>query len=346
MNTNSEILQKERRKQSILMYLGIALLVLAVALVSTAAIQVFGGKKNAEHLNDVIVREGEDKTGLPAYADFDGYFQFASYGDELGYYIAYDQDYFYIMSIPEKDYDYFEKQFDGSDNSVRFWGYTEKVPSEAKSYAIESLNEEMEEKFVDFDNFDDVFGDVMLAADKESNVFGIKSMFNRKGHLTVPGLLCALFGVILFLTGRNGVKNYDRLFDSSDLNGQRILSEVNSGSAKWFEDLRVFLTDHYIVSARGGVAAVAFSEIFWAYVTRHRTNGIQDYNFLTLCTKDGRRINCGNGRTAGKKHRARTEEEHTALLETIAQKNPEVLIGFTKAISDAFTALCKQLKQK
>ena len=65
MNTNSEILQKERRKQSILMYLGIALLVLAVVLVSTAAIQVFGGKKNAEHLNDVIAKIRPDFRLMP-----------------------------------------------------------------------------------------------------------------------------------------------------------------------------------------------------------------------------------------------------------------------------------------
>ncbi len=347
MDLNNEFLRKDHSKQKMTMIGGIVLLVLAILLVSVAAVQVFGSKKNAEHLNDVIVRTEGEKTNVPAYADFDGFFQFASYGDDLGYYIAYDEDYFYIMSIAEKDYEYFAKKYDETDGTVRFWGYTEEIPYQAKQYAIEVLNEEMEdENFVSYSNFDDIFGDVMLAADKESNVFGLKSMFNKKGYLVFPGLLAALFGLILFFGGKSALKSYDNLFSSDNYQGQRVLAETNSGTAKWFQDLRVYLTEHYLVGVRSGVSAIAFTDIFWAYITRHRTNGIADYNFLTICTKDGKRVSLGNGRTAGKKHRAQTEEEHSEILNAIYEKNPDVLIGFTKENQAAFADLCKQLKQK
>ncbi len=84
MDLNNEFLRKDHSKQKMTMIGGIVLLVLAILLVSVAAVQVFGSKKNAEHLNDVIVRTEGEKTNVPAYADVDGFFHFASYCDHLG----------------------------------------------------------------------------------------------------------------------------------------------------------------------------------------------------------------------------------------------------------------------
>ncbi|MBO4920123.1 MAG: hypothetical protein J5365_08220, partial [Erysipelotrichaceae bacterium] len=93
---HNSVLNKEYKRSVTRLICGAVLCALAVCLLALGAVHFGKLKKNAIHLNDVIISE-KDKTGRIAYADIQGYLQFASYGDDLGYYIAWDEDLFYIM---------------------------------------------------------------------------------------------------------------------------------------------------------------------------------------------------------------------------------------------------------
>ena len=77
--------------------------------------------KDIRHLNYIITSDEKDKTGRLAYGDFVGFFEFATYGEDTGYYIAYDEEFFYIMSMPEKDFDYFAGLYDDNAGSARIY---------------------------------------------------------------------------------------------------------------------------------------------------------------------------------------------------------------------------------
>ncbi|MBQ2658271.1 MAG: hypothetical protein IJF87_06870 [Erysipelotrichaceae bacterium] len=340
MFTNS-VLNKEYKKSKTKIISGFILCVLTACLLLAGVLHFVDLKKNAVHLNDVIISDS-DKTARIAYADLQGYMQFATYGDDLGYYIAWDEDLFYIMSIKEKDYDYFDKRFTDDMASYRFWGFTEEIPNEAKSYAIETLNDELGQEYASYDNFYDVFGDVYLAVEKESKVTGIGGFFKSSGMYLMGAFLTGLFGLILLLTGLSDKKSFKVLEDTSGIGNNQILSQIEADTTKYYENLKLYLTDDYLVSVRNGVSAVRYSDIFWAYVTKHRTNGISDYNYLNIVTKDGGKIMCGNGKTLGKKHSAATSQDHDEILGFIQQKNESVRLGYDQENLAAFNELKKK----
>ena len=148
----NDLLEKEYKRNRKGMIAGIVLLSIASLLLIVSLIKTINIKSNALHLNDAIIMEEGRKEGRLSYLDSVGFYQFASYGDDLGYYIAYDEDYMYIISIKEKDFDYFADQFDDKD-TVRIWGYTRKIPEEAKPYAISAVNEDTGEELITASNF-------------------------------------------------------------------------------------------------------------------------------------------------------------------------------------------------
>ena len=310
-------------------------LALGVGLFGYSVVHFISEKRNMEHLNDIIVADYDDKTGRIAYGDFVGFFQFAVYGDDLGYYIAYDEDFIYIISLKDKDYDYYADLFDQSDDYVRFYGRTIAIPSEAKSYAIESLNEEMGYEFVDYSSFDDIFGDVCLAVGKPSDVLGIGGYFDMMAPYFVFALMFVAGGLIGLLVSLKQKKSFD-IFNDNGMLENDIVKEMNSEDCIVYDKSRLCLTEHYLINLAQDAKVIRYSDIFWTYIIRHRTNLIPDYNYLNVMTSDGRQISCANSPTFGKKKKEATEEFHNEILRTLAEKNENIRIGYVKENIDAY----------
>ena len=204
------------------------------------------------------------------------------------------------------------------------------------------MNEELEQEYASYSNFYDVFGDVYLAVEKESKVTGIGGFFKTSSMYLMGAFLAGIFGLIFLLTGLHDKKSFRCLEDTSGIGNNPILSQIESDTVKWYDNLKLYLTDDYLVSVRNGVSAVRYSDIFWAYVTKHRTNGISDYNYLNIVTKDGGRIMCGNGQTFGKKRSAATSQDHDEILGFIREKNESVRLGYDQDNLAAFNELKKK----
>ena len=317
---------------------GIVLLTLAVLLLVVGMIRTGNARKNMLHLNDVILSEDRNKNDKFAYLDTTGFFSFASYGDDYGYYIAYDDDFFYLIGMSNKDFDYFAKEFEDKDY-LTLYGYTAEIPSEAWSYAIESLNEEMGEEFVSYRNFNDVFGDTLLEVRRKNSVFGLGGFLKTAPLETALAGLCLLFGLILLLTGMGQRKSYETVTDDA-------LRELNDPETKERPDMKLLFGDKHMYSYNGKLDVIDYDDIFWVYPTRHSTNGISDYNYLNICTKDGRRVNCANGSAFGKKKQSQTNESHQEIMDFLYEKNPEIRMGYLQENVQAYTELVKSLRKK
>lgn len=333
---NSEYLYHEERKAGRNVLIGAGLLGLAVLLLVVGFFHFGDAKKHAEHLNDVILSEGE-KTGKIAYVDVDGFFQFASYGDDLGYYIAYDEDFFYIVTILEKDFDHFAGQFDeNSDEMVRLWGYTQEIPSEAKSYAVEGMNEEFEKEVMTMSDFTDVFGDIMLEVRRTFYVTGIGGYMKTAWLESCLSVVLFLIGAVLFFGGRSSKKSYDSFLDADNRDASWFLEEADDPESVLDEKGKMIFGPQSLILYNEKPEGIEYEDILWVYVTQHRTNGIPDFSFLNICLKDGRRLSSGNRRTAGKKNREAAEEEHNEAIARIQKRNPELLIGYTEKNEEVY----------
>ncbi|MBR0418990.1 MAG: hypothetical protein IJI66_07455 [Erysipelotrichaceae bacterium] len=332
-------LEKEYGKNKKGMILGIVLLSLASLLLIVALVKTISAKNNAIHLNDAIIMEEGRKENRLSYLDTIGFYQFASYGDDLGYYIAYDDEFMYIITIKEKDFDYFADKFDDSD-VVRIWGYTKAIPSDAIPYAIDAVNEDMGEQLVTTSNFEDMLGDVMLEAHRDSSINVFSMLFSIAPIELLIAALCLIFGLILFFVDRANHRSYEQY-----LHDEELKAELESEDTRVFENMKLALTDNHVVSFNGALKVLDYSDIFWAYLTKHRTNGIADYNFLNLCTRDGKQIICGNGNTFGKKNRTATASNHDEILSIIKEKNPDVLLGYDQENINAYSELVKANKE-
>ena len=341
---NNAHIQKEYRKTTTRIIIGAILLTAALALLLTSVIRTLQFNRNAEHLNDLIISNDENRKDRIAYLDTVGFYQVATYGDDLGYYIAYDDEFYYIISIKEKDWDYFAEQFDDKDE-IRLWGYTREIPVELKSYAIDSLNEDYPDAHVSITDFEDIFGDLLLSAGKEASVRGLGGWYELNAPFIFGSLPLALFGIILLLTGLNSRKSFAVLKDDA-FGGNAIIDEINDPETVSYDNDTLFLTRNHLVSTKESVHAIDYQDIFWMYVTSHRTNGIHDYDFLNIITKDGKTISCFNSPTLGKKKREETKDVHIELMEALSQRNPDIRIGYVQENIEAFQELQKDLKNK
>jgi hypothetical protein len=329
-------LEKEYSKNKKGMIIGIVLLSLASLLLIISLVKTVNAKNNAIHLNDAIIMEEGNKVNRLSYLDTVGFYQFASYGDDLGYYVAYDDEYMYVITIKEKDFDYFADKFDDSE-VVRIYGYTKEIPSEAIPYAIDAVNDDLGEEYITEDNFADMLGDVMLEAHRDSQINIFSMLFAIAPIELLIAALCLIFGLILFFVDRSNRSSYEKYMKDEDLR-----AELENEDAMLFDDMKLAMTENYVVSFNGPMHVVNYNDILWTYLTRHRTNGIADYNFLNLCTRDGRTIVCGNGKTFGKKNRTATADSHEEILNIIKEKNPDVLIGYDQANMNAYREMVKE----
>lgn len=345
MLLDNQLINKSYKACKRNLIIGIIIAVLGLGLLGYACIDTANRKKQTIHLNDVILSTDKDKEDKIAYLDMVGFMQFATYGDDLSYYIAYDNDLFYIISMKDKDYEYFADQFDTTE-VVRAYGFTKEIAQEAKSYAIQTLNEELGEEAVSYANFEDIFGDVYLAVERDNKMKGFFTpLFALNGVSVFFGAVALAAGLILFFANKAAVGSFEKYQGESPEN-YSIARQISSEETKTYDKLGLILTDQLLISCSGVLNIIDYKDIFWTYLTNHRTNGISDYNFLNICTNDGKRFTCGSGTTFGKKNRTNTQENHNEILDIIAQKNPDARIGYTKEYLDEFNQLLKSQKNK
>ena len=330
---HNTIIDKAYKKATTSVVIGILLLVLTLGLFGASIIRSVGGQKEAVHLEELMFQEGK-QTEKIAYLDLIGFYQIATYGDDLGYYIAYDEDYYYLISVKEKDFDYFAKQFETAD-SIRLWGTTAESPYELKQFAIESLNEDFPDENITISDFDDIFGDLLLEAGREASVKGLGGWFKLNIPLIIIGAFTLLFGLILLFSGISQRKSFEVL-DDPQFGDSEILKEINDPEAVFYKDASLYLTKNYLVSVKGNIESVRYEDISWVYVTNHRTNAIPDYDFLNVNTTDGRRIVCANSPTFGKKKREATRQLHADIMEELFNRNDKIRLGYVKENIDAY----------
>lgn len=291
-------------------------------------------KKDAQNLNDVIESKREDKENIYTYLDVKNTaLLFAGFDDKKEYYyFVTDGTYVYIAYMDEATYkENFEN--DGKDN-IRIYGYTYTTTKDVKKIAIDTYNEMYELK-----------GDEALTVADFSNYFGSVYM-NLTDNFSNETGICDMLGFITFITGMVMLiayfikaKKYKKYFKSTSRNELNMInSQLNSKDSFNYKDLKLFLTDNYIVSYINNFYAVKYEDVLWIYEHIQRVNGFRTYTAILVMDKKFKlhTIVQTSLNTKAKK------ESFNEIFETISNKNENILIGYTKENRDKIRNMKKK----
>lgn len=188
-------------------------------------------------------------------------------------------------------------------------------------------------------------GDEALTVADFSSYFGTVYM-NMTGNISKKENICIMLGFITFITGMViliayfiKAKKYKKYFKSTSRNELNIInSQLNSKDSFNYKDLKLFLTDNYIVSYINNFYAVKYEDVLWIYEHIQRVNGFRAYTAILVMDKNFKlhTIVQTSLNTKAKK------ESFDEIIETISNKNKNILMGYTKENRDKI----KNMKKK
>ena len=348
MYIENKIVSKAYKKAKIGWGIGCLLLIACLVLLVMGIARFAEVRRNPRSMKEILESTDSDKKNQMAYVDLIGMFVFAEQGDDKEFYIGYDDNRYYIITMDSKGYDYCVKQYENaSGRTFHITGYTDSIPIEAKSLAVEGLNEESKRSVVTLASFNKVFGEVCLNVLEESKLYGAAGFLRSvKGEATGIFILLAIVGLTMFLIGRSHIHTFTRALGPDNPHADELTKEISSPEVEWIAGMKTYVTEHYLASVTNEFSAARYEDIFWIYRTKHSTNGMHDYDYLNVITTDGRRQMIARGGAATKKRSTNTEEIHERLLSLVAEKNPEARIGFSSENQTAYNELRKAIKAK
>ena len=176
--------------------------------------------------------------------------------------------------------------------------------------------------FEDINDYKDYFGDVLINTTVGPND-------NTKYMWLTFALFAFLFDmvfVIIYTSSNKSIKNtMKRLSDSE---AEQALQQISLSDSN---DKKLILTSDYVISKDSHFAA-KYSDILWAYKNITTYSGIVKLPCLVLRFADNSEI-----RVALKDN----DTVYENVFEAFAERNPEMLIGYTQENKKAYKQLVK-----
>ncbi len=297
------------------LYVGLFLLVLGIILFGYS---IFKGEEvQPTLLDDILVNNPvEDAYG---YIDIISEpVLFAEYGEgEKKAYFVEDEEYLYVVQMGDKKYNEIVSQ----NYPVRVEGSTVWADNDLKEIAIETLNESLdEENQLLVSDYDDIFGSLTLDLDT--------TPLFMNDWILIIGLVLGVIGLIVLLAFFISRICYQRGFKKISLEEkEKIKKEINDEkNAFYYKNARVYLTTNYVINLANRFEAISYKDIVWMYPYTLKYYGIKTYQSIMLVTKDKKNHTICYMNVLTKANKEIYEE----IYETILQKNPKILNGFTK----------------
>ena len=325
-----------RNKNIFLIVFGVLVIFLTIIFIMLSIKHDNLDNENIRYLNDII--EGnEDKVGQKTYVDVESISSsFAVYDDKTdAYYYVYDGHYYYIVYLKEKKYNEISSK-DLANNPYRLEGISREFSSDVMDIAIEDWNENLseDEDVLDESNFYNIFGDVYL--DQTSQYSETTSMYNVLAFLTgVTGLALTIIGFVRMINFSLNVKK----FDGNEIDS--IESEMSDKASFYYKNIKLYLTSNYIIMLNGKFKVYKYSDVLWMYPYEQRYNGIRTNKAINILTKDGKISTVASVAYVTKNQK----EIYDEVWNTIIQKNPSIVLGYSSENIKHFNDVRKEIKR-
>lgn len=330
---NNEIIEKGLKRKNTFLIISLIALVIVIALFIWIGTIVNKEVGEPEDLHKVIIKSGEknniySKVEVQLLTD-----EFATYGEgnstDAKYYFAFDEDYGYILNLTTStyyslkeinDYTYTEDADAIPPEPVTVMGMTRKIPNELKEIAIDAYNELMGEEIVNEDNFEDYLGTVYLCEgvtpqdDIDLQIFGI----------CLAGATFIIF-FIYYISIRYKTNKVIKKYKENE-EFEKVEDELERNEKEEFKKSKVVLTKNYVVDISKGLDIIKYSEIAWVYPFNLKQYGATTSKSIVIVTEDRKTHKIATVGSFSKKQ----TEEYEKIFNSIVEKAPHALVGFTK----------------
>lgn len=317
--TNPFVKKEAKKSTQIIIYGVIALIICFVFLILGGSTDS-KAEKEMLNMHELILKK-EERAGKMSYLNAASKpYQFAvKEGTTNSYYFVSDGEYLYVVYMGLGDAATLRKE-DIAEKPVKIQGVSKEVTKDIKEIAIDVYNEGLEDAekltLADYENyFGDIYLDLTSTADSDA------------GFQYTIGFISGFTGIILIIVGlcqkaifAHSIKKLDNeLIEKLD-------NEMNDKDAFYYNRARLFLTKNYVINFNGKIKAFKYSDILWMYTFEQRVNGIRASKALKVTTNDGKNHFIASVDAVTKK----SSDVFQEIWETIASKNKDMLLGYTK----------------
>lgn len=233
------------------------------------------------------------------------------------------------MSIDDYNKVNDENDYDGT---IKIEGITGIPSSDVKKLAIDTYNELFETQLTTAD-YESYFGDVYIDMTKEYS--SSSDVINVIGFITlIVGIICLIINIAKKISYSKNIKKLSRV----EL--KHINDELNDPKSFYYNYAKVYLTENYIVSISLPFCVIKYADILWMYKHVQRTNGIKTNEAIILKDMFNKSYSVASMSLSTK---AKTEQ-FEEIMNTISQKNPNILVGYTKENINEYKTKMKRRK--
>ena len=204
------------------------------------------------------------------------------------------------------------------DNPIRITGLTKEITGEIRDDAIARYNsfKNMDMEALTTSNFDDVVGSTYLYPRDE---------LTNKWVFYVFGIIFLCFALPFAIASLFIERRIKRVVGNlSQKEADLISAEVEDDETIVFSKVQLFLTENYIISLGKSLDITKYTDIAWIYFTDMRQNGVLSSRHINIITYDGK------DRFIPVIPYGKTRDAHLVIIDIIAGKNPEMLVGYTE----------------
>lgn len=233
------------------------------------------------------------------------------------YYLVFDENnYMYIVRLTDDTYNEIEEMYEKDSENFKYHleGYIYDIVPELKDLAISTYNEWVKEEYhLTEENFESYVGTTYL--DEEKNPTGVVAsvcfaIAMIDGIFFIVFFICYL---MMLFRGKKEIKKWN--VDELDM-------ELMNCDTEKYKKENVYLTNHYIISNDLGLRVLRYDDLVWVYQEKIKQRGILVNIVLIVYTKDKKRYQIASN--------LKNEERLIEIMGQLKEKNPNLLIGYTK----------------
>ena len=255
---------------------------------------------------------------------------FASESDDYGgkkYYIVFDDNqYPYIVRLTDNTYNKLEQLYDNNEEiSYEIKGYLFKQEKELKELAINAHKELFSDSEISEANYELYFGKSYLDETITPST-GVEAITIGVGvGLILLSFFIFIFYIVFKIRFKKNIKKYNK---------EELESELLKPNTLYFKKENICLTDKYVISTMAGLDVIKYEDILWLYYENRRYNFVSIGKYIIARTKDRKMMQIA--------YSYGNEELLIEIMKKIAEKNDQIMLGFTKENQQKYKELTKK----
>ncbi len=313
----------------------IVLVVLSIAGFVTSEAMMHPSKNEKCTSYDTLIslkQDEENKYAKVTIADLP--YEFATKKEngstERYYFVVDENNYLYIVRLSPKKYQEIEKKYNEDKENFKYElkGYLFSTPSQLKKLAISGYNEgrtaDQKIKSSDFESyFGKTYMDDRITPNSDmATVFIMIAFFTSIFSTVTAGLY-----INSVIRSKLAIKKYGK---------EELELELSKDTVAAYKKAKTYLTDKYLITGINGLHVIEYENILWTYIEKRRQNGVTTAKFVIVATKTGKKYYVAS---------SFNEDILAEIITKIAEKNNEILVGFTSENRKEYNKKRKEIKK-